>query len=57
MDKGKYEKVIFQLDELIRHLLVDSKDVKPDRLDHWIEYWDKIETDNQEVYDSIYTFE
>ena len=54
MDVSSYKKVLFQLDQLVRLLLIDSDDVKSGRLKYWIDYWEGLEKENQEVYDSIY---
>ena len=51
MDKiEQYKKVIFQLDELIRHILLDSNDLNTDCLKYWIDYWSKIEEENQDIF-------
>jgi hypothetical protein len=50
----KYKKTIFQLDELIRHLLVDSNDIKAGRLNNWLKWLSGIKEENKEVYESIY---
>lgn len=53
----KYDKTIFQLNELIRILLIDSDDVKEERVGDWIEYWERIERENKEIFDTIYTID
>lgn len=50
----KYKRVIFQLNELLRDLLIDSSDIKEDKIEEWFKQWDKIENDNQDVYNEIY---
>lgn len=54
MDIENYKKTIFQLDELIRHLLVDSNDIKAGKLNYWMKYWSSIEEQNKEVYECVY---
>jgi hypothetical protein len=39
---------------MIRYLLVDSNDVKRDKLKYWLDYWTKIEKENDAVLDKIY---
>lgn len=56
MVKDDYQKTIFQLNEMIRHLLLDSEDVKTNH-GYWIEYWEHIEKENQSVFDGIYKTE
>ena len=53
----QYKKVIFQLDELIRHILLDSNDLNTDCLKCWIDYWSKIEEENQDIFNEIYKSE
>ena len=48
----KYKKAIFQLDEMIRHMLIVSNDVK--NSDYWFAQWEEIEGENQEVWDEVY---
>jgi hypothetical protein len=50
----KYHKAIFQLDNLLRILLVESDDIKNKRVDRWIKLWEKIEIENQDIYNEIY---
>lgn len=52
---NKYQKAVFQLNELIRHLLIDGDDVKKKCVGSWIDSWERIEKDNQEVFDEVYT--
>jgi len=54
MSNENYKEVIFKLNELIRHLLIDSGDVKGENLKYWIDYWDRIESENQDIIDEIY---
>ena len=54
MDNEKYQKAVFQLNELIMNLLLNSSDVKGERLKFWLDYWDRIEFENQEVFNEIY---
>jgi replication initiation and membrane attachment protein DnaB len=54
MEVEEYKKTVFQLDELIRHLLVDSNDIKAGRLNNWMKWWSKIEEENKDIYDRIY---
>jgi len=54
MSNENYKEVIFKLSELIRHLLIDSDDVKGEKLEYWIAYWDRIESENQDIIDEIY---
>jgi hypothetical protein len=54
VDEVKSEKAIFQLNEFIRHLLIDSNDVEKSRLKYWIDYWTKIEKENEEIFVQLY---
>jgi len=54
MGNEKYQKAVFQLNELIMHLLLNSNDVKSEQLKCWLDYWDRVESENQEVFNEIY---
>lgn len=54
MDNEKYQKSVFQLNELIMHLLLNSNDIKSEQLKFWLDYWDRVESENQEVFNEIY---
>ena len=54
MDNEKYQKSVFQLNELIMHLLLNSNDIKSEQLKFWLDYWARVESENQEVFNEIY---
>ena len=55
-ENEKYKKAIFQLDELLRHLLVDDPDYyfKKNKSEYWYKYWLKIEEENKEAYHDVF---
>jgi len=54
MRDERYKEVIFKLNELIRHLLIDSDDVEVENKKYWIDYWNRIESENQDIIDELY---
>jgi hypothetical protein len=54
MEKEYYHETIFQLNELLRYLLVDSNDIKKNKIGYWIKRWEQIEDVNKDVLTEIY---